>query len=79
MPTYRIRIVGTDFDAEDDGAEYPNTETAVKAAVKAAIAVAADEASQGSCGAVLEARVEDHASVLARYVVALSVEPFQPA
>lgn len=75
MPTYRVRIVGTDFDAEDEGSEYPDTDTAVNAAIKAAIAVAADEASRGASGAVMEARVEEGADVLARYIVALSVEP----
>jgi hypothetical protein len=74
VPSYRVRLVGTDFDAVDEGADYPDTETAAREAVKAAIAVAADEASRGNQGAVLEARVEDGANVLARYVVALSVE-----
>lgn len=68
-----------DFDAEDDGKDYPDTDTAVKEAVKAAIAIAADEASRGHDGAVLEARVEDGAHIIARYIVALSVEPVEPS
>lgn len=79
VPTYRVRIVGADFDAEDEGTDYPDAESAKRQAVKAAIAVAADEASRGMCGAVLEARIEDGSDVLARYIVAVSVEPLEPA
>ena len=78
MPTYRVRIVGTDFDAEDEGIEYLNTDAAAEQAIRAAIAIAADEATRGSCGAVLEARVEDGTNVIAHYIVALSVEQVDP-
>lgn len=82
MPHYRIRVVGSNFEADDTedngGKDYPDTETAVKAAVEAAIAIAADDCVRGQCGSVLEARIEDGDEVVARYAIALSVEPLPP-
>lgn len=77
MPHYRIRVVGSDFEAEDNedggGSAYPDIESATKAAVNAAIAIAAEDCARGQCGCVLEGRVEDGGEVVARYAIALSV------
>lgn len=82
MPCYRIRVVGSDFEADDSedngGKDYRGTQTAVKAAIEAAIAIAADDCVRGQCGCVLEARIEEGDEVVARYAIALSVEPLPP-
>lgn len=78
MPHLRIRVVGSDFEADEgedgSGKHYPDIESATKAAVNAAVAIAADDCVRGQGGCVLEARIEDDGELIARYAIALSVE-----
>ena len=78
MPHYRIRVVGSNFEAGDDqdggGKHYPDIASATKAAVDAAVAIAAEDCARGQGGCVLEARIEDDGQLVGRYAIALSVD-----
>lgn len=78
MPQYSIMVAGCDFAAEDDGHDYPDIASAGRAAINAAAAIAVDDVQQGESGAVLEAVVSDGDTKILGYVIALSVEPFDP-
>ena len=72
MPSYRVRVQGNGFSAEDEGAIYPDRQAAGKAAMRAAIQIAADEAVRRGTSASLQASVELEGRVVARYSVALT-------
>jgi len=74
MPIYRVRALGADFEAGDEGCDYSSAEAAERAAVKAGIAIAADEIDQGKKSSIIEARIHRGEQTIGRYVIALSVE-----
>ncbi len=78
MAKYRLRAVGADFDVGDEGCDYPDAEAARRAAVKAGIAIAAEEVANGRKSSIIEAQVIEQDQMLARYVIALSVEALRP-
>jgi hypothetical protein len=79
MASYRVRAIGADFDADDDGAEYPNVDAARQAALKAGIAIATDEIGEGKNYSIVEVRILDGKRTSGRFVVALAVEELRPS
>ena len=77
MAVYFIRAIGSDFDVADEGVEYADAAGARRAAVRAAIELAAEEINDSQRSSIIEARVEDKGEAIARYVIALSVEPLE--
>lgn len=77
MAVYFIRAIGSDFDAADDGIDYANAAEAERAAIKAAIDLAAEEINDDRRSSIIEARVEEDGEAIGRYVIALSVEPLE--
>ena len=76
MAVYFIRAIGSDFDVADEGVDYADAAEARRAAVRAAVELAAEEVGGDErCSSIIEARVEDDSKTVARYVIALSVEP----
>lgn len=79
MANYRVRAVGADFEAsDDDGSDYISPQVAGQAAVRAAIAIAADEIERGKKSSIIEAHVRDGHRTISRFVIALSVEALPP-
>jgi hypothetical protein len=78
MAIYRLRAIGADFEAKDDGSEYISAEVAKRAAVKAGIALASAEIDKGQKSSIIEAHVQEGGRTVIRYVVALSVEGLPP-
>jgi hypothetical protein len=78
MAKYRLRAVGADFDVDDDGCDYADAGAARRAAVKAGIAIAAEEIAEGKKSSIVEAQVLEDDRTLARYVIALGVEALLP-
>ena len=74
MATFRVRAIGADFEADDEGCEYLRAEDAKRAAVKAGIDIAADEIERGKASSIVEVQVFDREQAVGRFVVALSVE-----
>jgi len=74
MASYRVRAIGADFEADDGGCGYLRAEDAQRAAVKAGIAIAADEIEGGKKSSIVEVQVLDAEETVNRFVVALSVE-----
>lgn len=77
MAVYFIRAIGSDFDVADEGVEYTDADDARRAAVRAAIELAAEEIDDNRRSSIIEARVENGGNAIARYVIALSVEPLE--
>jgi hypothetical protein len=73
MATYRVRAIGADFEAGDEGCEYLRAEDAKCAAVKAGIAIATDEIIGGKDSSIVEVHVLDREQAIGRFIVALSV------
>jgi hypothetical protein len=78
MAKYNVRAIGADFEADDDSADYISAKVAKEAAVKAGIALAADEIHHGKKSSIIEAHVRDGARTIGRFVIALSVETLPP-
>lgn len=80
MASYRVRAVGADFEADDDeSSEYITAKVAGHAAVKAGIAIAADEIDRGKSSSIIEAYVREGERTIGRYVIVLSVEALPPS
>ena len=74
MARYRLRAIGADFEAEDEYSSYRSRDAAQRAAIKAGIALAADEIEGGKRSSIVEAQVLDGQETIGRFVVASSVE-----
>ena len=77
MPRYRLRAIGADFEAADDGHDFADADVATAEAKRAGIALAAEEIEKGKNCSVVEAHVLDDRETIIRYVIALSVEALQ--
>lgn len=78
MATYRVRAIGADFEADDEGYEYISADAAKKAAVKAGIAIASDEIDRGKKSSIIEAHVCQGQRTVGRFIIALSVDALRP-
>lgn len=74
MANYSVRAIGADFEADDQGSEYISADVAKKAAVKAAVAIAADEIDKGKNSSIIETHIKKNGQTVSRYLVVLSVE-----
>lgn len=74
VASYRLRAIGANFEAEDEGSSYSSRDAAQRAAIKAGIALAADEVEGGKSSSIVEAQILDGKRTVGRFVVALSVE-----
>lgn len=71
---YRVRVAGADFEAADDGCEYNSNDAAKRAAVKAGVAIAADEVERGKASSIVEAHVLQDEQTIGRFIITLRVE-----
>ena len=74
MANYRVRAIGADFEAGDEGCDYLRIEDAKRAAVKAGIGIASDEIERGKKSSIVEIQVLNRGRPVSRFVVALSVD-----
>jgi hypothetical protein len=74
VASYRLRAIGADFEAEDEGSSYRNRQAAQRAAIRAGIAIATDEIDTGKSSSIVEAQLIEGEETIGRFVVALSVE-----
>jgi hypothetical protein len=76
MPTFRIRVVNTDFDNSNE-INQPSADRARVEAVKSALQIGVDEVCKGTPFFGAEVRVESGSETLERLVVAIGVSPLR--
>jgi len=78
MPRYRIRIVNSDFDADEEQ-DYPDLDAAKYAAMKGALEIGTDQVLLGESFYGAEVRVEERDVLRARFMVSLGSTPLSNA
>jgi hypothetical protein len=68
MPMFNITVVNEDFTASDEH-DYPNQDTALEQAIKAAIHIATDHVAAGKPFFAAEVVIEEDSKRIARYVI----------
>jgi hypothetical protein len=76
MPTFRIRVINTDFDNSSE-IDQPSADEARAEAVRSALQIGVDEVCQGTPFFGAEVRVENGSEVIERLVVAIGVSPLR--
>ena len=76
MPTFRIRVINTDFDNSNE-INQPSADRARVEAVKSALQIGVDEVCKGTPFFGAEVRVENGSEVVERLVVAIGVSPLR--
>jgi hypothetical protein len=78
VPYLTIRAVNSVFEVTDQGGEYPDVDSAYEAAVKGAVAMAAEEIAGGKRVAIIETCIEDEqGKQLTRGVVSVATARLQ--
>ena len=72
MPRYRIHMINSEFESDDE-ADYPSLELARKSAITTATRVAAEAVIDGESSVAVEVEIHDGDTLVARNVVSLSV------
>ena len=76
MPTFRIRVINTDFDDSNE-IDKPSADQARAEALKSALQIGVDEVCKGTPFFGAEVRIENGSDVLERLVVAVGVSPLR--
>jgi hypothetical protein len=76
MPTFRIRVINTDFDSSNE-INQPSEDQARAEAVKTALQIGVDEVCKGTPFFGAEVRLESGSETLERMVVAIGVSPLR--
>ena len=72
MPRYRIHMINSEFESDDE-ADYASLEAARRSAITAATRVAAESIADGEDSASVEVQIHDGSTLIVRNVVNLSV------
>ena len=76
MPTFRIRVINTEFDNSNE-IHQPSADHARAEALKSALQIGVDEVCKGTPFFGAEVRVENGSEVVERLVVAIGVSPLR--
>ena len=76
MPTFRIRVINTEFDDSNE-IDRPSADQARAEALKSALQIGVDEVCKGTPFFGAEVRVENGGEIVERLVVAVGVSPLR--
>lgn len=76
MPIFRIRITNSEFNDCSDS-EFTDENSARAQALKAALAIGAEEICRGSCFFAAEASIEKDGDRLGRFMVSIGTSPLR--
>ena len=76
MPTFHIRIINSDFQAEEHP-DCPDIEAAKKHALKGALEIGTEHVLRGDQIFGAEVRIDQEEQTVARFLVALGSSPLQ--
>ena len=76
MPTFHIRIINSDFQAEEHP-DCPDIEAAKKHALKGALEIGSEHVLRGDQIFGAEVRIDQEQQIVARFLVALGSSPLQ--
>lgn len=72
MPSYRIRLINSEFESADE-ADYPSLEAARRSAIVGATQIVSDSVASGEASVAVEIQIYADDELVARTVVSLNV------
>jgi hypothetical protein len=77
MPSYRIRLINSEFDSTDE-TDFPSLEAVRRSAVDTASKVVAEAIAEGEDTSAVEVQICEGSQMVSRQVVTLSVVDLTP-